>query len=174
MTMIIGRSARTAAPSVALRGPQDTPAPAVAGRCYAALSVAGRLTVLDAATSATGGFPNLRRTGTAYRIDLDGGLSCWLDGEDQDGSGELNWAATHICTALSRQPFTDPWDAPFVCGPVLFTGTGTDRGWPGALTDTQLARLVDTYTSRDPDPDDADRDEPEFDQDSAYDPEWAR
>ena len=178
MTMTISRAVRTVTPSVTpsavLPGSQGTPASAVADRCYATISVAGRLTVLDATTSATGGFPNRRRTatGAAYRINLDGGISCWLDGDHQDGSGQLNWAATQICTALSRRPFTDPWDAPFVCGPVLFTGT--DPVLPGALTDAQLARLIDTYTSHEPDPHDVHRDEAEFQQDSPYDPEWVR
>jgi len=131
------------------------PAPAAApppGRCYAAVSLSGRLCLLHAPADATTRAALGRRTatGTVYRIDLDGGITAWLDGDHQDGSGELNWAATQICAALSGDAFTDPWDAPFVCGPVLFTGTdpaGTNTTHPLGLCDAQLAHIIAAHAA---------------------------
>ena len=143
MTMTMTGSAGVAAPTASHRTP--TSAAADTDGCYAVISLSGRLSVLEPAAGTAEGFPAGRRTatGTVYRIDLDAGITCWLDGDHQDGSGELNPAATHACTALSERPFSDPWDAPFVCGPVVFTGT--EDGRPVGLTDAQLARIVEAY-----------------------------
>jgi hypothetical protein len=121
-----------------------------AGLCYATVSQSGRLRVHTTRHDVAGLFPLARRTatGTAYRIPLDGGITCWLDGDHQDGSGEINIAASRICAALSRRPFTDPWDAPFVCGPVLFTGPSrAGAAAPVGLSDAQLARIADAHAT---------------------------
>lgn len=112
---------------------------------YAAVNLTGRLSVLDAPANAAGLAPLSRRTttGLVYRIDLDHGITCWLDGDHQHGAADINPIATHLCAALSTQPYTDPWDAPFVCGPVVFTGTDGSR--LVALNDAQLTRLVDAH-----------------------------
>ena len=89
-------------------------------------------------------------TGTIYRIDLDENISCWLDGDQHDGSGEVNPVATAMCAALSGGAFCGLDDAPFVCGLVLFTGTRHVRrtaGGPIALTDAQLRRIVDAHAT---------------------------
>lgn len=127
------------------------PAPADAG-CYAAVNLSGRLRVLDAPAGGDGVFPIGRgtATGTVYRVDLDRGIACWLDSDHQHG--EINWMATQICSALSRQPFTDPWGAPFVCGPVLFTAAHRTGSAPGGLDDAQLGRIADAHAdAEDPD-----------------------
>jgi len=89
-------------------------------------------------------------TGTIYRIDLDENISCWLDGDQHDGSGEVNPVATAMCAALSGGAFCGPDDAPFVCGLVLFTGTHHRLGkatGPVTLTDTQLRSVVDAHAA---------------------------
>jgi hypothetical protein len=89
------------------------------------------------------------RTGTTYRIDLDGGISCWLDGDQQDGDGALNWIATQMCGVLSGGAFDGPDDAPFVCGLVLFTGTAAGNGLhgPRGLSEAQLRHVVNAYAT---------------------------
>jgi hypothetical protein len=111
----------------------------------ATVSVRGELLLLLAAANTATATAMRRRTqtGTAYRIDLDGGVTCWLDGDQQDGSGELNWAATQMCIALSGGTFAGADDATFVCGPALFTGTSA--AGPVALSDEQVRRVVDTH-----------------------------
>jgi hypothetical protein len=114
----------------------------------ATVSVRGELLLPAAANNATATALQRRtRTGTAYRIDLGDGITCWLDGDQQDGSGELNWAATQMCTALSGGTFLGPEDVPFVCGPALFCGTSTasPQAGPVALSDDQLRRIVDVH-----------------------------
>jgi len=83
------------------------------------------------------------RTGITYRVDLDGGITCWLDGDHR--GGDLNWIATQMCTALSGGRFTGPDDAPFVCGLVLFTATGA--AGPVGLSEEQLRRVVDAHAA---------------------------
>lgn len=109
------------------------------------VSVRGALLLLPAAAGNATATAMRRRTqsGAAYRIDLDEGVTCWLDGDQQDGSGEVNWAATQMCIALSGGRFAGPEDAPFVCGPALFTGTSAAD--PVALSDEQVRRIVDTH-----------------------------
>lgn len=130
--------ATTAVPAVA-------PPPADLGY-LAAVSVRGDLRLPAAASDATTTAMHRRtQTGTTYRIDLGDGITCWLDGDQQDGSGELNWVATAMCTALSGDAFTGPDDAPFVCGLALFTGTaGTG---PIRLSERQLRRVVDAHAA---------------------------
>lgn len=113
---------------------------------FVAISLSGQLRLPSASATASAAAMNRRtRTGTVYRIDLDGGITCWLDGDHQDGSGELNWVATQMCATLSGGKFTDPWDAPFVCGPVLFTTTGATG--PGPLSEQHLRRVVDAHAA---------------------------
>lgn len=129
--------------------PASTAAPAVkhppADLSYlATVSVRGELRLPAATSNATATAMHRRtQTGTAYRINLGDGIACWLDGDQQDGSGELNWVATQMCTALSGGTFLGPEDAPFVCGPALFTGTSA--AGPAALSDEQLRRIVDVH-----------------------------
>ncbi|GAA0911522.1 hypothetical protein [Virgisporangium aurantiacum] len=114
----------------------------------AMVSVHGDLLLPAAVNNATATAMRRRtQSGTAYRIDLGGGITCWLDADQQDGSGELNWAATQMCTALSDGTFAGPEDAPFVCGPALFTGTTAygPQTHPVALSDEQLRRIVDVH-----------------------------
>jgi hypothetical protein len=105
----------------------------------------GRLSILDISRGATTVAALARRTigATVHRVALTDNITACLNGDDQDGSGELNWAATHMCAALAGTAFTGPDDIPFVCGPVLFTTTVT--GEPVGLSDRQLARLVDAH-----------------------------
>jgi hypothetical protein len=119
------------------------------GLCHVMISLSGKLSILDASNNGTGLFPLSRRTvtGAAYRIVLDEGLICWLDGDHQGGTGEINWVGTQVCTALSQQPYVDPWDEPFVCGPVLFTGSGSVGDLPVGLDDAQLRRVVDAHAA---------------------------
>jgi hypothetical protein len=104
-----------------------------------------------AANDATATAMNRRtQTGITYRIDLGDGITCWLDGDQQDGSGDLNWVATQICTELSGGTFAGPDDTPFVCGPALFTGTAfTSTLGTGAieLSERQLRRVVDAHAA---------------------------
>jgi hypothetical protein len=112
----------------------------------AVVSVPGGLRLPAAANTATATTLHRRtQTGTTYRLDLGDGITCWLDGDQQDGSGELNWVATGMCTALSGGMFAGPDDAPFVCGLALFTGTaGTG---PIGLSERQMRRVVDAHAA---------------------------
>lgn len=127
----------------------STAVPAVthppAGLGYlATVSVRGRLLLPAAASDATAAALRRRtRTGTVYRMELGGGIICWLDGDQHDGGGQLNWVVTQMCTALSGGTFLGPEDAPFICGPALFTGTSA--AGPVALSDEQLRRIVDAH-----------------------------
>ena len=137
-TVTLTRPAPAAAPASA-KSPADL-------GYLAVVSVTGGLRLPAAASDATA--TALRRrtqTGTTYRVDLGGGITCWLDGDQQDGTGELNWVATAMCTALSGGTFAGPDDAPFVCGQALFTGTAGDR--PIALSERQLRRVVDAHAA---------------------------
>ena len=113
---------------------------------HATVSVCGSLRLPAAPSNGTATAMNRRtRSGTTLRIDLGDGIACWLDGDQQDGSGELNWVATQMCTALSGGTFVGPDDAPFVCGLALFTGTaGTG---PVGLSEWQLRRVVDAHAA---------------------------
>jgi hypothetical protein len=117
----------------------------------AAVSPRGQLRLPDPPHDATTIAMNRRtRTGTTHRLELGGGISCWLDGDQQGGDGNLNWIATQMCTrlsdgALSGGVFAGPDDAPFVCGLVLFTGTGLNG--PRGLSEPQLRRVVDAYAA---------------------------
>jgi hypothetical protein len=114
-----------------------------AGFCYATVNLAGRLSVMDIPTGGTGLFPLGRRTssGTVYRVDLGDGIACWLDG---DHLGQcINPVAAQLCLDLSGGTFIGPDDAPFVCGPVLFTGRNATG--PVGLSDSQLRRIVDAH-----------------------------
>lgn len=125
---------------------QPSTSPSTMVGCIAAVSPSGRLR-LPAAPSNTSALALSRRTstGTTYRIDLGAGISCWLDGDQADGSGELNWVATIMCAALSDGTFVGLDDAPFVCGLVLFTGTAANG--PAALSEQQLRRIVDAHAA---------------------------
>jgi hypothetical protein len=128
---------------VAASAPAATQPPADLGY-LATVSVRGELRLPAAASNATATAMHRRtQTGATHRIDLGDGITCWLDGDQQDGSGELNWVATQMCAALSDGTFLGPDDAPFVCGPALFTGTST--AGPVALSDEQLRRIVDAH-----------------------------
>jgi hypothetical protein len=114
---------------------------------YLTVNPNGRLSIMDTSRAAITVAALARRTigATVHRVALAGDITAWLDGDDQDGSGELNWAATHMCAALAGTAFTGPDDIPFVCGPVLFTSTAT--GDPVGLSDRQLARLIDAHAA---------------------------
>jgi hypothetical protein len=130
------------APTTAVALPAD-PHPIL---CIA-VNLSGRLSIMDTGPDTHTGAALARRTvnGTVHRIALADGITAWLDGDDQDGTGELNWAATHMCAALTGATFNGPGDAPFVCGPVLFTATSA--GEADGLSDTQLARLIDAHAA---------------------------
>lgn len=118
--------------------------------CIAAVSIGGGLRLPAAPSNATAITMNRRtHTGTTYRIDLRDGIACWLDGDQQNGSGELNWAATQMCTALSGGTFIGPDDAPFVCGLVLFTGNAASSHGndPVALSERQLRSVLDAHAA---------------------------
>ena len=85
--------------------------------------------------------------GIVYRVPLTAGITAWLDGDDQDGTGELNWAATQMCATLATTAsgFTGPHDLPFVCGPVLFTTSAPDATI--GLSDQQVALLTDAHAA---------------------------
>jgi hypothetical protein len=135
MTITMTRPPATAAAT--LPGGPDT------SRCVT-VNPTGRLSIMDSTRGATDGLALARRTagGIVHRIALSDGITAWLDGDDQDGGGELNWAATHMCAALAATTFTGPDDIPFVCGPVLFTA-----GYATGLSDTQVTRLVDAHAA---------------------------
>lgn len=118
--------------------------PRPAGFRYVTVQLSGRLSIADAPT---GGvlFPLGRRSasGTAYPVALGDGITCWLDG-DQLGR-DINAVVTGMCVALSGGTFVGPDDAPFACGPVLFTGGPT--GTPAGLLDRQLRCLVEAHTT---------------------------
>lgn len=115
-----------------------------AGFRYATVQLSGRLSIAEAST---GGalFPLGRRTasGTAYRVALGEGITCWLDGDHL--GRDINPVATQVCLELSDDIFGGPDDAPFVCGPVLFTGGPT--GTPAGLSDRQLRLIVDAHAT---------------------------
>nr|BFE56377.1 hypothetical protein GCM10020063_009030 [Dactylosporangium thailandense] len=114
--------------------------------CIAVVTASGQLRLPAAPGNATTTAMHRRtRTGTAYRIDLGDGIACWLDGDQHDGSGELNWVATQMCSALSGGTFAGPHDAPFVCGLVMFTAASG----PTALSERQLRRVVDAHATAD-------------------------
>ncbi len=138
MTITMTRPAPTAVAAV----PADT----VACLCVA-VNLSGRLSILETSRGTRHGVALARRTvgGVVHRVALGEGIIAWLDGDDQDGSGELNWTATQMCTALSDAGFTGPSDAPFVCGPVLFTATAA--GAAVGLSDAQLARVIDAHAA---------------------------
>lgn len=118
--------------------------------CIAAVSIAGALRLAAAPRNTTvTAMARRTRTGSTYRIDLDDGIVCWLDGDQSDGSGELNWVATQMCTTLSGGIFTGPDDAPFVCGLVLLTGTAASAHGqrPVGLSERQLRRVVDAHAA---------------------------
>lgn len=115
---------------------------------FAVVSVSGGLRLPTAANDATATSMHRRtQTGTTYRIDLGDGITCWLDGDQQDGSGQLNWVATQICTELSGGTFAGPHDAPFVCGPALFTGTAFTGTGAYGLSERRLRRVVDAHAA---------------------------
>lgn len=113
--------------------------PAPTGFCYVAVNLSGRLSVLDG----SGVFPLGRRTcsGTVYPVELADGVVCWLDADHLGGS--INAVAGQICLDLSAGTFVGPDDAPFVCGPALFTGRTADR--PTGLAEGQLRRILDAH-----------------------------
>jgi hypothetical protein len=135
------------APAVAL--PTADRRPAEPGNIVA-VSPSGRLRLPTATDLSAVALHRRTGTGTIDRIDLGDNISCWLDGDQHDGSGEVNPVATAMCAALSGGAFRGPDDAPFVCGLVLFTGTrpvhrpGTG---PVGLTDAQLRRIVDAHAT---------------------------
>jgi len=111
------------------------------------VNLSGRLSVVDNSAGTGEGAAISRRTmtGTVYRVELGGGITAWLDGDHQHGTGELNRVATQMCAVLSGGGFTDPSGAPFVCGPVLFAGT--DTAGPVGLRDAQLRRVADAHAA---------------------------
>jgi len=80
--------------------------------CYVTVNPNGRLSIMDTTGHAATAEALARRStgGTVHRVALTAGITAWLDGDDQDGSGELNWAATQMCAALAAGVFTGPDD----------------------------------------------------------------
>jgi hypothetical protein len=134
MTSTLYRPTPTGASGTALSG---DPA------CIAEVTASGQLR-LPAAPAEPTMLGRRTRTGTTYRIRLSDGITCWLGGDHY--AGELNWPATQMCEQLSDGRFTGPDDAPFVCGPALFTCTDAE-GAPIALSEPQLRRLVDAHAA---------------------------
>ncbi|MFF0348914.1 hypothetical protein ACFYP0_14565 [Micromonospora arida] len=133
----------------AMRPPLDirksTPAPAQQAT-YLMVGPSGRLTVLEA--PADGGGLRLGRritTGAAYRVQLDECTVMWFE-DDQQGRGVPNWAATQMALETSGRSYLGPWDAPYLCGPVIFTGAGRGAE-PIGLTDRQFSLLVDAHAA---------------------------
>lgn len=91
--------------------------------CYATVAASGHLAVLHAPAGGAGLFPLTRRTagGTITRLQLDAGISAWLDEQAQHDRYAPNWAASHVHAALSEHR-RSPWDAPDLYGPVILTG----------------------------------------------------
>jgi len=137
MTITLSRPTATTAAR-----PADTDA-----RCYVTVNPNGRLSIMDTTGHAATAEALARRStgGTVHRVALTAGITAWLDGDDQDGSGELNWAATQMCAALAAGVFTGPDDLPFVCGQALFTASATDD--TAGLSDRQMALLVDAHAT---------------------------
>lgn len=128
------------------------------GGCYVTVNPNRRLSIMDTADAGATVAALARRTtgGTVHRVALSAGITAWLDGDDQDGGGELNWDATQMCTALAAGVFTGPHGLPFVCGPALFTASAT--GDTVGLSDRQVALLVEAHAAveyPDTDPGDA-------------------
>ncbi|WP_432830860.1 hypothetical protein [Dactylosporangium sp. CA-092794] len=138
--MTITMTRPTAAPTATR--PADTD-----GGCYVTVNPNHRLSIMDAANGSATGVALAGRTigGAVHRVALRAGVTVWLDGDDQDGSGELNWAATQMCAALSGGVFTGPHGLPFVCGPALFTATAT--GDTVGLSERQVALLVEAHAA---------------------------
>lgn len=115
-----------------------------AGFRYVTVQLSGRLSIADAPTGRAL-FPLGRRSasGTAYPVALADGITCWLDGDHL--GRDINPVATAMCAELSGGTFVGPDDAPFACGPVLFTAGPTDT--PAGLSDQQLRRIVDAHTT---------------------------
>jgi hypothetical protein len=101
------------------------------------VNLSGRLTFLNIVDALTA-FHRRTQTGTTYRIGLGDGLAVWLDG-DVNPAGDINWVATHMATDVLGKPYACPWDAPFLCGQVIFTGPRPGTG----LTEQHLALLID-------------------------------
>jgi hypothetical protein len=138
MTITMTRPSPTAAPAV----------PTTAPSLYLTVNLTGRLSTVDRQTGADGAALARRTTGgTVHRVSLASGITAWLDGEEQNGSGELNWVATHMLAALCSTAFTCGDDAPFVCGPVVFTATAV--GEPVGLSDAQVVALIDAHAAVD-------------------------
>ncbi len=107
------------------------------------VNLSGRLTYLDTVDALTA-LHRRTQTGTTYRIELGDGLAVWLDG-DVHPAGGINWVATHMATDVLGKPYACPWDAPFLCGPVIFTGAGPGAG--AGLAEQHLALLVDAHAA---------------------------
>jgi hypothetical protein len=121
-----------------------------AGFCFALVNAVGRLSVLDAPGSGVGLFPLGRRTisGLVWRVDLDHGLVCWLDGDAHDRDGRVNLAATGMSLhLLGEQPWT--LAEPYLCGPVLFTGSG-QANQPAGLSEQQLWLVAEAHANAEP------------------------
>ncbi|WP_444951081.1 hypothetical protein [Micromonospora ureilytica] len=119
---------------------KSAPAPAQQAT-YLMVGPSGRLTVLAAPADGD------RRitTGAAYRVQLDECTVMWLE-DDQQGRGVPNWTATQMALETTGLPYLGPWDAPYLCGPVIFTGAGRDAE-PIGLTDRQFSLLVDAHAA---------------------------
>lgn len=149
MTTTLTLSMTATDPPPAVAPPTAEVRPAEPGYIVA-VSPSGRLRLPTTADVHSVAMHRRTHTGAIYRINLGGNINCWLDGDQHDGTGEVNPIATAMCTALSRGAFLGPNDAPFVCGLVLFTGTrhihlaGTG---PVGLTDAQLRRIVDAHAT---------------------------
>lgn len=120
------------------------------GFCFALVNTVGRLSVLDAPSGGVGLFPLGRRTisGLVWRVDLDHGLVCWLDGDAHHRAGRVNLAATGMSLHLLGE---QPWmlAESYLCGPALFTGSGPANE-PLGLSDQQLWLVAEAHANAEP------------------------
>ena len=138
--MTITMTRPTAATTATATAPADTDR-----GFYVTVNPNDRLSIVDTNDGVLTAATLARRSigGTVHRVTLREGITAWLDGDDQHGGGELNWAATQMCAALAATVFTGPDDVPFVCGPALFTTSAV--GEPVGLSERQVALLVEAH-----------------------------
>src|SRR5205085_9900690 len=89
----------------------------VDGGCYLTVNPNGRLSIVDAADAVPTAAVLARRSigGTVHRVTLTAGITAWLHGDDHDGTGELNWAATQMGAALAATAAVGPDHIPIPC-----------------------------------------------------------
>jgi hypothetical protein len=83
-----------------------------------------------------------------WRVDLDHGLVCWLDGDAHHPYGHVNLAATGMSLhLLGEQPWT--LTESYLCGPALFTGSDQTNE-PAGLSEQQLWLVAEAHANAEP------------------------